>query len=273
MFDEVNMLRFYFVIIISIYLIIYYIVVADHYSDNRDKYDEFSCYNLARRMIGDIQKRANIRTIAYGKDKLPKGEGGYIMYANHQGKYDALGIIASHDEPCSVIMDAKRSRMLLANQVVKLVDGIRLDKTDFRSQVKVLNEMIKQAKNGRRFIYFPEGGYDHNGNTLQEFKPGAFKVAMKAGCPIVPVAIYDSHIPFDYNSLRKVTTQVCFIDPIYPEEYANLSTKEVSDMVKARIEDKLHELEDNRRRLGLNKWFKEYKSGPAQITSQAVNEG
>ena len=89
------MLRFYFVIIISIYLIIYYIVVADHYSDNRDKYDEFSCYNLARRMIGDIQKRANIRTIAYGKDKLPKGEGGYIMYANHQGKYDALGIIAS----------------------------------------------------------------------------------------------------------------------------------------------------------------------------------
>ena len=75
MFDEVDMLRFSFVIIISIYLIIYYIIVADHYPDNRDKYDEFSCYNLARRMIGDIQERGNIRTIAYGKDKLPKVEG------------------------------------------------------------------------------------------------------------------------------------------------------------------------------------------------------
>ena len=52
-----------------------------------------------------------------------------------------------------------------------------------------------------------------------------------------------------------------------------MSTKEVSDMVKARIEDKLHELEDNRKRLGLNKWFKEYKDGPAKITTQAVNEG
>ena len=265
------MLRFIQVIVYNLPRI-YMIPKMAYKAKHAEKYSEEECYEYARLAIRRMMKAGHITTKRFGVENLPK-EGGYMMFPNHQGKYDALGIIASHDEPCSVIMDAKRSRMLLANQVVKLVDGIRLDKTDFRSQVKVLNEMIKQAKNGRRFIYFPEGGYDHNGNTLQEFKPGAFKVAMKAGCPIVPVAIYDSHIPFDYNSLRKVTTQVCFIDPIYPEEYANLSTKEVSDMVKARIEDKLHELEDNRKRLGLNTWFKEYKSGPAQITSQAVNEG
>ena len=255
------MFRFYFVIIISIHLIIYYVITAEYYSKHTEKYDETQRFNLALRMIRDIQKRANIRTISYGTENLPDKDKGYIMYANHQGKYDALGILDAHDEvACSVIMDAERSKMLLADQVVKLVDGIRLDRSDFRQQVKVLDKMSKDTKNGRKFVYFPEGGYEHNGNKLQEFRPGAFKVAMRAECPIVPVAIYDSHIPFDFNSLRRVTTQVYFMDPIYPEEYANMTTQQVSTMVKELIENKIEELEQNRKKLGLNTWFKEYKN-------------
>ena len=255
------MFRFYFVIIISIHLIIYYVITAEHYSKHMDKYDEMTRFNLALRMIRDIQKRANIRTISYGLENLPDKDRGYIMYANHQGKYDALGIVDAHDEvPCSLIMDAERSKILLADQVMKLVDGVRLDRTDFRQQVRVLDKMSKDTKEGRKFVYFPEGGYEHNGNKLQEFRPGAFKVAMRAECPIVPVAIYDSHIPFDFNSLRRVTTQVYFMDPIYPEDYADMTTQQVSEMVKELIENKLGELEENRKRLGLNTWFREYKN-------------
>lgn len=255
------MLRFYFVIIISIHLIIYYVVIAEYCCKHPDKYNERKKFDLALKLIRDVKRRANIDTLSYGTENLPDKESGYIMYANHQGKYDALGILDAHDEvPCSLIMDAERSKMLLADQVVKLVDGIRLDRSDFRQQVKVLDKMSKEAKEGRKFVYFPEGGYKHNGNKLQEFRPGAFKVAMRAGCPIVPVAIYDSHIPFDFNSLRKVTTQVYFMEPIYPEDYSDMSTQEVSEMVKSLIEKKLDELEDNRRKLGLNKWFKEYKN-------------
>jgi len=255
------MFRFYFVIIVSIHLIVYYVVMAEHYCKNPEKYDEETRFNLALRLIRDVQRRANIRTISYGRENLPDRDTGYIMYANHQGRYDALGIIDAHEDvPCSVIMDAERSRLLLADQVVKLVDGVRLNREDFRQQVRVLDKMSKDASSGRKFVYFPEGGYEHNGNKLQEFRPGAFKVAMRAGCPIVPVAIYDSHIPFDFNSLRRVTTQVYFMDPIYPEDYKDMTTREVSEMVKELIESKLDELEDNRRRLGLNTWFFQYKN-------------
>ncbi len=254
------MFRFYFVIIISIHLIIYYIVVAEHYSRHLDKYSEKKRYGLALRMIRDIQRRSNIRTISYGLENLPPEELGYIMYANHQGKYDALGILDAHnDVPCSVIMDKDRSKMLLADQVVKLVDGVRLDRNDFRQQLQVLEKMSEDTKAGRKFVYFPEGGYEHNGNKLQHFRPGAFRVAMRAGSPIVPVAIYDSYIPFDFNSLRKVTTQVYFMPPLYPEDYAGMSSKEVSELVKEQIENKLEDLAQNRKNLGLNKWFKDYK--------------
>ena len=216
-------------------------------------------FKLALSIVHDVKRRGRIKTVAYGEEKLP-AEGGYIMYANHQGKYDALGIMDAHNGPCSVVMDAERSKMPLADQVVSLVKGVRLDRSDFRQQVKVLNQMTEEAREGRKFIYFPEGGYEHNGNKLQDFRAGAFKVAKNAEVPIVPVALYDSHLPFDYNSYRKVTTQVCFLEPISFEEYGQMSTKEISELVKSRIEAKLDELEENRKANGWNLWVPKYKN-------------
>ena len=57
---------------------------------------------------------------------------------------------------------------------------------------------------------------------------------------------------FDFNSLKKVTTQVLFMEPIYYEEYGDMTTREISDMVKERIEEGLCKLDENRRRLNLN---------------------
>ena len=50
------------------------------------------------------------------------------------------------------------------------------------------------------------------------------------------------------------------MDPIYYEEYADMSTKEISELVKARIEEKLDELEENRRSNGWNMWVPKYKN-------------
>ena len=39
--------------------------------------------------------------LGYGMENLPK-EGGYVMFPNHQGKYDALGIVYTHKKPCTI---------------------------------------------------------------------------------------------------------------------------------------------------------------------------
>jgi len=248
------MLRFYYVILISLPFIIYYIFMAEHYVRNRERYDEEQCYALARRLVKRFKRNARIRTISYGEEHLPE-EGGYIMYSNHQGKYDAVGIISVHDKPCSVVMDEKRSRIILADQFVELLEGVRLSRTDFKQQVRSAKMIQNGVEQGKRYIYFPEGKYDRNGNTLQEFRPGAFNCAKKAKAPIVPVAIYDSHLPFELNSIRKVTTQVYFLDPIYYDEYEDKTTLEISEMVKARIEECMVYLEEQRIAQNLNSRF------------------
>ena len=59
---------------------------------------------------------------------------------------------------------------------------------------------------------------------------------MKAKCPIVPVALKNCFVPFDSNTVRPVTVEVHFLDPIPYEEYQGMKTTEIAEMVKKRIE-------------------------------------
>ena len=47
-----------------------------------------------------------------------------------------------------------------------------------------------------------------------------------------------------YNSWRitPVKTQVHFLQPLYPDDYQGLTTYQIRDIVKERIQTKLHEL-------------------------------
>lgn len=234
------MIRFYYVIIVSLPLIIYYVFKIRHIMRHEERYSKEYRYGVARNMVRKMMRNARVKTKCFGLENLPK-DGGYVMYPNHQGKFDALGIIHVHDEPCSIVMDEERSRMILTNEFIDVLDGIRIDKNDLRKQLTSMRQLADEVKAGRRFILFPEGGYDHNGNHLQEFKPGAFKAAIWARMPIVPVAVVDSYKLFDFNSLKKVTTQVHFLKPLYYEDYKNLNTKEIAERVKQSITKAIYE--------------------------------
>jgi 1-acyl-sn-glycerol-3-phosphate acyltransferase len=51
-----------------------------------------------------------------------------------------------------------------------------------------LKSVIEGVRGGKSLMVFPEGTRTPDG-TLQEFKHGAFKIAVRAGVPVVPVAI------------------------------------------------------------------------------------
>lgn len=228
------MLRLIYVVVISCPFVIYYICKARYIERHGEKFPEERRYRMARRCISIMMYNGRIRTKSQGQELLPK-EGGYIMYSNHQGKYDTVGIMSVHPKPCTIVIDAYRSRLPITDTFIDLVQGSRLDKRDMKKQMKTIMDIAGEVREGRRYIIFPEGGYDHNKNELQEFMPGAFKCAVWAKAPIVPVAIIDSYKPFSVNSLRKVRTCVHFLQPIGFEEYKGMRTGEIAELVKSRI--------------------------------------
>jgi len=216
----------------------YYLCKERYIEKHENNFSEERRYKMARRCIAIMMRNGRIKTESSGQEHLPQ-EGGYIMYSNHQGKFDALGIMISHPKPCTIVMDADRSTLPIVDSFIDLIQGKRLDKVDMKSQFKTILQIAEEVRDGRRYIIFPEGGYDHNRNDLQEFLPGSFKCATRSGVPIVPVAIIDSYKPFGMNSLRKVKTQVHFLEPVFFEEYSQLTTREIAELVRSRIAEKM----------------------------------
>jgi len=229
------MFRFYYVILMRIGSILHFVPKMRRYAAHPERYSEEDCHELCKTMIRKVAKTARTTTSYYGVENLPR-EGGYIMYANHQGKYDALGIMWGHPRPCRVLMDLKRSKMPIANEYVSLVRGKRLDRSNVRQQVTCLREIAEEVRDGKVYLIFPEGGYEKNQtNRMGDFRSGCFKSASLSGCPIVPVAIIDSYKPFGSKGLKPVHTQVHYLPPIPHAAFAHLPTAEIARMVQARI--------------------------------------
>lgn len=236
------MINFCFVILMNIFRIPYYAHKMSVEAKNPEKYPLELRYKTIKHIIKIIKGTLVVRTKAYGKENLPS-QGGYMLYPNHQGKYDVLGIIHTHDTPCQVVMDLKKSNTLLVKQLLDANEGKRLDKNNPRQAMGIINEVAAEVAAGRKYILFPEGGYKFNNkNILGEFKPGCFKIALKSKAPIVPVALIDSYRVFNSYWFGPVKTQVHYLEPIYYEEYKDMSTIQISDLVKSRIQQKLDEI-------------------------------
>lgn len=205
-------------------------------------YNEEKCYKYAHYIVDLMHRTGHISTVGFGMENLPK-EGGYMLYPNHEGKYDAYGIVGVHEKPCSVVMDDAKSHAPFIREVIDLLHGKRMDIHDTRQAMTVIVEMCKEVAAGRRFILFPEGGYvNGRKNGMGEFRPGCFKISLKTKTPIVPVAIWDSYKVFNSWQFTPVKTQVHFLKPIPYEEYQGMNTQEIAALVKERIQEKLDEL-------------------------------
>ena len=205
-------------------------------------YNEEVCNKYAHYIVNLMHHTGHIRTKGFGMENLPK-EGGYMMYPNHQGKYDAYGIVGVHEKPCSVVMDEAKSRGPFISEVIDLLHGKRMSLKDTRQAMTVIMEMSKEVAEGRRYILFPEGGYVvGRKNGLGEFKAGCFKISLKTKTPIVPVVLWDSYKVYNSWQFGPVTTEVHFLPPIPYEEFKGMNTQEIAAMVQGRIRDKLDEL-------------------------------
>lgn len=205
------MLKLFFVIFANFHRAPYIVPKMRYMADHPQKYSETERYNMMRHCIDLMNKSGKITTEAYGLENLPEA-GGYIMYPNHQGKYDLLGIITTHDRVLSFVMDKQKSHTMLVREFVDLVQAKRLEKDNPRQGLTIINEVAKDVKNGKRYVLFPEGGYKFNNkNKVQNFKAGSFKIALKSHVPIIPIALIDSYKVFNSFHFGPVTTQVHII--------------------------------------------------------------
>lgn len=211
-------------------------------ADQPEAYSEQEIYDYIRYVVGLMKKTGHMKTDVFGRENLPP-EGGYVLYPNHQGKYDAYSIVDVHEKPVSLVMDREMSYFIFVSEIVDALRGKRMDIHNPRQALTVINRIAEEVAQGRRYVIFPEGGYDNQKrNSLWDFRPGCFKAATKAEAPIVPVVLVDSYKVYNSWTVLPVRTQVHYLEPLYPRDYRDLNTHQIARIVKERIEAKLTEL-------------------------------
>ena len=173
---------------------------------------------------------------AYGLENLPE-EDGFVFFPNHQGMFDTLLFFQTHGRFLSVVFKKEVANVILVKQIGRLINAKSMDREDVRQSMRVIKEVSEEVKKGRNYLIFPEGTRSRKGNQMLEFKNGAFKSAVYAKCPIVPVAIIDSFKAFDTHSTAEMTAQIHYLEPIPYEMYKGMKTKDISAMVKERIQE------------------------------------
>lgn len=201
-----------------------------------DKYSEEERYALLKYVDNRANWGGRITVEGYGVDNIPE-ENGFIFFPNHQGLYDVLAIMQVCPKPFSVVMKKEVENIPFLKQVFAIMKAISLDRANLRQGMQVILQVAEEVRNGRNYMIFAEGTRSKEGNKLLEFKGGSFKSAYKAKCPIVPIALIDTYKAFDINSIKKLTVQVHFLEPIPYETYKDMKSTQVAAMVKARIEE------------------------------------
>ena len=116
-----------------------------------------------------------------------------------------------------------------------------MDREDARQAMTVIRAVTQEVQEGRRYVIFPEGTRSKSGNKMRAFHAGSFRCAVKAKCPIVPVAFVDCFKVLDQKGSHPLTVQIHYLDPIPFEEYGELKTTEIAALVQQRIAEKITE--------------------------------
>ncbi len=132
---------------------------------------------------------SGFRTTVTGAENVPSSAP-FVLVANHESMLDIPLLMAC--VPASFRFMAKRSlcRMPFVGWHLVLGGHVRVDREDKRAAVKVMAEARRLLDRGTPVVIFAEGSRSSSG--LQSFKGGAAHLAIRAGVPVLPVALVDT---------------------------------------------------------------------------------
>lgn len=167
-----------------------------------------------------------------------------LFVCNHQHDFDPaviFRVFLKHDIGFIGKKEVYTTMPFIAKVMHRLY-GLPIDRENDREAAKTIIEAIRIIKSGKASIaVFPEG-YTSKTCELLPFRNGSFKIATKAKAPIVVSAIWGTREIPKRMVLRKSEINFRVIDVIYPEQFENLNTQELGDMIHKKMEDALMEI-------------------------------
>ena len=131
------------------------------------------------------------------EERLKKGES-YMLVSNHTSMLDIMLMLKVSKNPFVFIGKKELVNIPLFGFFYKRV-CILVDRESAKSRTAVYRRAQKRLQQGLSICIFPEGGVPDEDIVLDDFKDGAFKMAIAHNIPVVPMTFYDNKKRFSFT--------------------------------------------------------------------------
>jgi len=178
-----------------------------------------------------------------GREKIPWNRP-VVMVANHRSLIDILALHKLR-RPFKWVSKAENFKLPFVGMVLTLNNHIKINRESLRSGAQFLSQAELEMKKGSSILMFPEGTRSKT-TEMRPFKEGAFLLAKKMGCGIIPIVHIGSEKTVDHGSWvlkGKASIYIRVLDEIPSHEVKKLDPKEMMSLVRERMEEGLALLE------------------------------
>ncbi|MDA3823387.1 MAG: lysophospholipid acyltransferase family protein [Bacteroidales bacterium] len=186
-----------------------------------------------------------------GRNKIPKKRP-VVLVANHRSLVD---ILALHKVRRTFrwVSKAENFKLPFIGMVLTLNNCIKVNRESMRSGQQFITQAEKEMRKGSSVMIFPEGTRSKS-HDMRSFMDGAFVLAKKMNCGIIPIVHIGTEHTFPRGKggwilMGKALIKIQVLDEIPAEKVREMDTPQLKDYVRKMMEKGILELE----RSGLEK--------------------
>jgi len=200
-------------------------------------------HRVARVWASIVLAAAGIRVKTRILEYPPAGRP-VIFACNHGSLMDIPILYKALPVEFRFLVKKELFRIPLLGFAMKTAGYIPIDRSGGRAAVKSMKEAAARLREGASIVVFPEGTRTLDGR-LQEYKEGGFMLAVKSGCPVVPVAIRGSFDILKKGSFiaRPGEVEVIVGRPIEVSGDTGMGRKEITRLAHQQVEHLLTDIQ------------------------------
>lgn len=191
---------------------------------------EISSLRIIQAVFRFILWLTGVKVTVIGEENVPK-DTPVLYIGNHRSFFDVLLTYSRCPIRTGYVAKKEMEKYPLLSNWMRNLHCLFLDRTDIKQGLKTILEAIEKVKSGISICIFPEGTRNKNPDEtdLLPFHEGSFKIASRAKCPIIPMAItnsaniWEAHFP----KVKSCHVVIEYGKPIYVDELDKEEKKHV----------------------------------------------
>jgi 1-acyl-sn-glycerol-3-phosphate acyltransferase len=127
--------------------------------------------------------RIRVKGRAHWKTPPPR-----VLVSNHTSYFDVLVLMATLGSEYHFVAKSEVHHMLFIGTFLRKLGHFAFDRGDPRARVRQAQEIEGALNRGESVFVFPEGTFAEQ-DGVRAFHLGAFRAAVAARCPLIPIAL------------------------------------------------------------------------------------